>query len=141
LGGAGGSTRHRHTQISVHFTGEVGFLVGLATIVMGLVATAQRRQSVWLIGLIATWLFTIIGPFVAGFLRQYNQPTLPSICQVGSPTVLPNASQCQFAVIQLILVNAPTWLFLAGPLLVGLVGLIYSYCMRDPVAVTPTMHS
>jgi hypothetical protein len=116
--------------------GGIGFLVGLSTFIVGLVATAQRRQIAWLIGLIAAWLLTIVGTVMADILLQYYQPALPSVCQIGGPTP-PPASECQFMGMQLILANLPTWVFLAGPLLVGVVGLIYSFRMRDPVAATP----
>jgi hypothetical protein len=113
--------------------GGVGFILGMVTVVTGLVVASQRRQSAWVIGLLAAWLCTIIGPLVAGVLASSYQPTLPSVCQVGGPTP-PPAGACQFVGVQLILADLPTWLFLAGPLLVGLVALSYSLRMRAPRA-------
>jgi hypothetical protein len=119
--------------------GAVGFLMGIATFVTGLVVASQRRESAWLIGIIAVWLFTIMGPIVASVLASWYQPTLPSVCQVGGPTP-PPPGEFQFVGLQLVLADLPTWLFLAGPFLVGLVALIYSFRMRAPVAATPMTH-
>jgi hypothetical protein len=113
--------------------GGVGFLMGMVTFVTGLVVASQRRQSAWLIGLLAAWLCTIIGPIVAGVLASSYQPTLPAVCQVGGPTP-PPPGECQFVGLQLILADLPTWLFMAGPFLVGLVALLYSFRMRAALA-------
>jgi hypothetical protein len=119
--------------------GGIGFLMGIATFVTALVVAAQRQQFAWLIGIIAAWLLTIIGPIVAGVLASWYQPILPSVCQIGGPTP-PPPGECQFVGLQLILANLPTWLFLAGPFLISLVALIYSFRMRAPVAATPMTH-
>jgi hypothetical protein len=54
------------------FPGALGLLMGLVTVVVGLVATLQRCQVAWLIGLVAVWLATMGGPLVVGRFASGN---------------------------------------------------------------------
>jgi hypothetical protein len=48
----------------------LGFMVALATTIVGLVAMVQRRQVGWLSNLIVAWLISAIGSYVAIFVIQ-----------------------------------------------------------------------
>jgi hypothetical protein len=99
----------------------LGCMVALATTVVGLVAMVQRRQVGWLSGLIVAWPISAVGSYVAIFVIQPWQyyvvwdPCSPQYhCELPPPHWLP-------------------WPFLAAPLLVGLVVLLYRFHMRTLV--------
>lgn len=100
----------------------LGFIVAMATVVAGLVAMAPRRQWGWLSGLIVAWLISAVGTLIAIFVihpgRYYViwDPCWPEqSCELPPPSWLP-------------------WPFLAAPLVVGLVALLYRFQMRAPGA-------
>jgi hypothetical protein len=106
----------------------IGLLFAFATFVVGIVASAPRRQFGWLVGLIISGLVIILGPFVGSFTAAsvYNSISANPACQ--GPSI--NTPACQPSGVQLILVNATPLMVLGGMFLVGLVALIYSFRMR-----------
>lgn len=113
--------------ISVGF----GFLVAFATFVTGIIAAALRRQFGWMIGIIAAGLLAIVFPIVAGIVVSMLGLSLSPVCQPG----LPPGPQCQQTELQTLALQSPSLLAMAGPLLVGLVALAYTFAMRAPLAV------
>jgi hypothetical protein len=99
----------------------LGFMVALATTLVALAATVQRRQVGWLSGLIVAWLISAIGSYVAIFVIH------PWRYNVGACSSLPG-HPCE-----LLLSYWLPWPFLAAPLLVGLVVVLYRFHMRTPV--------
>jgi hypothetical protein len=108
--------------------GALGVLLGLVTFIVGVVATAMRRQIAWLVGLVVAGLAAIGLPVVATVLEQAANQTLASnpACQTT-----PYVPQCQSSGWQIVVLNAPVWLALAVPLLVGLVALLASLQRRE----------
>jgi hypothetical protein len=102
----------------------LGFLVALATAIVGSMAMAQRRQMGWLGGLIVAWLISAVGSHVAIVVIQpwqyyvvWDRCPPQMNCELPPPSWLP-------------------WPFLAAPPLVGLVVLLYRFNMRAPGAAT-----
>lgn len=95
----------------------LGSWLTLTTAVLGIIATAMRRQFAWLVAIIVVSILPLAGiavviPVAATLARQAD----PSTSAFLTNTVFPA-------------------LILADPLLVGLVTLIYSFFMRDPAPV------
>jgi hypothetical protein len=109
--------------------------VALATFLLGLIASAQRRQFGWVIALLLVGLVTIAMPVIANILGQsfVSHPEMIPACQVAASS----ASQCQASATDLFWQNAPTWAFLAAPLLIGLVALLYTFRMPQATERTP----
>lgn len=96
----------------------LGMVVALATVGIGLVATVQRRQWWWLAGWVAAGLIAAVGSWMALFVIQ-----LPQYYLVWDPC--PPQMRCELP--------PPHWLpwpFLAAPLVVGLVALLYRVQLR-----------
>jgi hypothetical protein len=113
--------------------GVLALLVAIPTVIVGAVATGQRRQFGWLAGLIVAGAFPFAGPFVAAFVVQVAQvsPTSLPACETATRPVL----VCQLTFWQeVVALNLPLWLFLAGPFLVGLVALLASFQLGERVA-------
>jgi hypothetical protein len=101
----------------------LGGVVVLATVVVGLVATAQRRHWGWLSGLFAAGLLSAVGSSIAVFV-------IHPWTHYGTFDPCPPSLHCEPL--------PPAWLplpFLAAPLVVGLVVLLYRFQLRAPSAV------
>ncbi len=112
----------------------IGILVGIATFIAGLIATAMRRQLAWMGGLILADVITVFGPIIASIMLSYtvNQTLSSPECQNGAPI----APQCQPTAMQTFLLNLPQLLTFTGVILASLIALVYSFRMsRTPVAV------
>jgi hypothetical protein len=98
----------------------VGFLVALASVAIVLVAMVRRRQFAWLTALIVAWLITSSSVIFAFLLAQdqayisYWDPPCLDPLQCPPPPLM----------------GQPWEYFLAGPVLVGLVVMLYSLSMR-----------
>lgn len=100
----------------------LGGVAALATVVVGVVAMVQRRHWGWLSGLLVAGLLSAVGSWMAVFVIQLWQyylvwdPCPPQMrCDLPPPSWLP-------------------WPFLAAPLVVGLVALLYRVHLRAPGA-------
>ena len=106
----------------------IGLLFTIATFIVGIIASAGRRQLGWLIGLLVPGLTIILGPLLGAFLSSlvYNSISANSTCQGPNN----NTVQCQPSGLGQILANATPIMVLGGMFLVGLVSLIYSWRIR-----------
>jgi hypothetical protein len=116
-----------------------GGLLALASFIVGVIAAVQRRQTGWMIGLIAAGLLSVCGAPVAAGVAQLLAPhtSLSAGCQnlEASPgTDTPPA--CQPGPGQMLLFSSSAVLFLLGPVVVAVLALVYSYRMRE-VSVSP----
>jgi hypothetical protein len=100
----------------------VGILAALSTLVLGIVASIQRRQFGWLGGLLVP-LFVAIGGWWVLFYLIYPQCAGYYGCTNGS-------AQLQQAT------DVITLLAFA-PVLAGLIGLVYSFRIHAPKATAP----
>jgi hypothetical protein len=109
--------------------GVLAFVVGVATVVVGLVATEQRRvavrQGVLIVGLVA---------LAVPFLLLFGIPLVLAVsvfrvCQ--NPAA--HAAVCHPTGWQVVVVNAPLWLFIASPFVVGVVAWLASFQPRAHV--------
>jgi hypothetical protein len=106
----------------------IGLLFAIATFIVGIIATAGRRQFGWLTGIIVAGLIVVLGPFVGAFLSSqvYNSISANLTCQGPNNNTL----QCQPSGVGQILANATPIMVLGGMFLIGLVTLIYSFRVR-----------
>jgi hypothetical protein len=90
----------------------LGVLTALTTALLGIVASAMRRQVGWLIVVIVVLLIPIIGiPVVETLAGQVDPSTASVLAGTAFPAFL-----------------------LGGPIVLALVVLVYSFFLGDPVA-------
>jgi hypothetical protein len=117
------------TDVRALLAGPVGvlaFLLGIATVVVELVATEQHRDAVrrWFL---VVGLAAIVVPFL--LLLVIPLALAVSVFRVCQ-NLEAHASVCHPTGWQVVVVNAPLWLFIASPFVVGLVAWLASFRLR-----------
>jgi hypothetical protein len=113
--------------------GVLAFVVGIATVVVGLVATEQRRDAVRR-GFLVVELVALLVPFLLLLVIPLALAvTVFRDCQ--NPAA--HASICHPMGWQVVVVNVPLWLFIASPFVVGLVAWLASFQLRADVPAGP----
>jgi hypothetical protein len=106
-----------------HLAAALGAVAALATAVVGLVAMARRRHWGWLSALIFAGVLSAVGSSIALVAIP------PWMYYATDLDPCPSTMRCA--------PPPPYWLpmpFLAAPLVVGLVVLVYRFQMRPPIA-------
>jgi hypothetical protein len=117
--------------------GVLAFVVGIATVVAGLVATEQPLNAmrhgfliVGLVALVVPFLLLLVLPLALAV-------SVFRVCQ--NPAA--HTAVCHPTGWQVVVVNAPLWLFIASPFVVGVVAWSASFQLRAHVPAGPESQS
>jgi hypothetical protein len=120
----------------------VAFLFGLVTAIIGVVASATQRQFGWLAVLLVAGLVPLVGAIAISLVTPMLTPAQqapPVGCKPPAGTPVPPGCQSPPASpngFVSFLNGLDPVLFLAAPILVALAVFIYSFRLRESVAVT-----